>query len=332
MTTVTVSTSLTAPFRPTTDLITGLWRRNRPLTLVGLAHLGLALVALAGMLLDPRMLTGQPIWTKPFKFAVSIALYTLTLAWILARVEDRPRWVALVSWATAIGFLVEILAIVTQVLRGVRSHFNVATPYDAAVFGAMGAFVLLIWVMNLLAAGLLFRQTIPDRPLAWSLRLGLVITALGAGLGFLMTTQTTAEQAARIEAGLPMLEAGAHAVGEPDGGAGLPLTGWSTEGGDIRVPHFVGLHAMQLLPLLAIALGRRRRRRGGSEHRDTAIVGLAGLAYLSLTLVLTWQALRGQPLIAPDAATLGALAITVGVPALAAALLTMQEGHRPRVA
>ena len=315
------------PSRPA-SAIRRLWRMNRPLSFVGFAHVGLALAALAGLLLDPRVLTGQLIWTKPLKFSLSIAIYTLTLTWLLAQVAGRRRWIALISWGTAIGFGVEIVAILIQVARGVRSHFNVATPFDAALFGAMGAFVILIWAMNILAAGLLLRQRFQDRALAWSLRLGLIITAVGAGLGYLMVGQTTPEQAARQEAGLPPLEAGAHAVGVPDGGAGMPLTGWSTEGGDIRVAHFLGLHAMQVIPMLGLALaaGRGRRRRLGERSR-LIWVWAAGLSYLGLTLVLAWQALRGQSVVAPDALTLAAAGAVLLMPPAAAWIATSRNGE-----
>lgn len=295
-----------------------LWRQNKPLSFIGFFHIALAIVAVAGMLLDPRALTGQLIWVKPFKFSISIAVYTLTLTWLLSKVEGRRRWIALVAWGTALGFSVEMIAIVTQVVRGVRSHFNFATPFDAALFGAMGAFVILIWAMNIVAAGLLLRQRFDDRAFAWSLRLGLIVTVLGAGLGNVMVTQRTEEQMQRSRAGLSDLEMGAHAVGVPDGGPGLPLTGWSTEGGDIRVPHFIGMHAMQVLPLLGVALTRRRRRWHLDERGKLIVVWAASLAYLGLVVVLAWQAMRGQSVVAPDGMTLAALAGVLLVPALVA--------------
>lgn len=114
-------------------------------------------------------------------------------------------------------------------------------------------------------------------------------------------------------------QAGAHSVGVADGGPGLPLVGWSTVGGDLRAPHFIGLHALQLLPLLWWALGRRRFDRLGAGGR-LALVRIAGLGYLGLILLLTWQALRGQSIVAPDTLTLAAGGGLLGAVALAAAM------------
>ena len=109
---------------------------------------------------------------------------------------------------------------------------------------------------------------------------------------------------------------GVHGVGVADGGPGLPFVGWSTAGGDIRVAHFVGLHALQIVPLLGIFVNRRFRQRL-SDGRRTALVVIGGLGYLGLVLLLLWQALRAQPLIAPDTLTLVALAGLVTVVSVA---------------
>jgi hypothetical protein len=99
--------------------------------------------------------------------------------------------------------------------------------------------------------------------------------------------------------------AGAHTVGAPDGGPGLPGTGWSTAHGDIRVPHFVGLHAMQALPLLALWL-RRRVTPVATRRR---LIWIAAAGYVSLFGLLLWQALHGEPLLGPAPITAAAFAI-----------------------
>jgi hypothetical protein len=121
-------------------------------------------------------------------------------------------------------------------------------------------------------------------------------------------TRPTAEQLAKVRAGGGMTAVGAHTVGGPDGGAGVPVTGWSRDHGDVRVPHFVGLHAIQMLAL--VALGMRRWRRPEAARVQALLV--LGASYAALFLLLIWQALRGQSVVAPDVVTLQALAAWAG--------------------
>ena len=280
-----------------------------PLAAAG-ALTALCLLASAlGMVLDPRVIAGQPAWLKPAKFALSISIYTFTLLWLLSFVRAHARLVRTVAWTTAVGLLLEQALIVTQVIRGTTSHFNESTPLNATIFNVMGTTIVVVWAMGALTTVLLLRQHLSDAAFATSLRLGLAIALVGMALAFLMTSANPAQRAAAVARaqakGTPVLVSGAHTVGVPagDGGPGIPVVGWSTEGGDLRVPHFVGIHAVNVLPFVGWALGRLRSARLTPGHR-VALVWAIGLGYLGFTLLLAWQALRGQSVAAPDAPTL----------------------------
>jgi hypothetical protein len=274
-----------------------------------------AVVALLGLVVDPRVITGAPAWMKPLKFAVSIAIYGATLLWMLTFIPDRPRLVAAISWGVFLGLGIEMVLIVMQVLRNTTSHFNQETPFDAAVFTAMGAVIAGMWLLNAIVAFLLARRRFAEAPIVWGVRLGLIAGLLGMTIAFLMT-QPTPDQDALIAATGSSSIVGAHAVGVADGGPGLPVVGWSTDGGDLRVAHFVGLHGLQVVPLLGLALVRFGPP--WLPMRDRArLVGVAAAFWIVLTLLLTWQALREQPLIAPDALTLLALGLLSAMTAVA---------------
>ena len=268
---------------------TRLWRTSPVLVGTGLFLAALTVPFGLGLLLDPRIITGAPAWLKPLKFAVSTATYAVTLAWVFTFLPDWPRLRRVVGVGTAAAFVVELALIGGQAWRGTTSHFNVATPFDAAAFAVMG---LVIVAQTLLAAALavaVWRQPFADPALGWALRLGIVITVLGAFTGGLMT-RPTAAQIADARAGRQLAISGAHTVGAPDGGPGLPVTGWSTRHGDVRVPHFIGLHAWQALPLFVL-LGLRRR----GDRTRTALAVAAGVAYAAVFAMLLVQALRGVP-------------------------------------
>jgi hypothetical protein len=279
-------------------------------------------VSLAGLLLDPRVITGAPAWLKPMKFAISISIYCFTLLWMLTFVRGHPRLVGLISWITAVALLVEMVIIAGAAAFGTTSHYNVSTPLHTAVWATMAVSIMLVWPMNLLAAVLLLFQRMPDPSFAWALRLGLIVSLVGMGVGFLMVSETPAQERAADKAGLEAPIQGAHAVGVEDGGPGLPVTGWSTTGGDLRVPHFVGLHGLQALPLFGYLLTLFAPAWLRTGYR-VALVWTVGLSYLCLIGLLTWQALGGQPVISPDARMLGALialVLTAGTAASAVVL------------
>jgi hypothetical protein len=293
-------------------LLDPLWRASPPLTAVGALMLVVAVASGVGMLADPRIIAGAPAWLKPFKFAVSTAVYSLTLAWIFERLSGWPRVRRVVGWSTAIVFVLEVAIIDTQAWRGTTSHFNVSTPLNATLFLVMGGAILLQTLVSVAVAVALWRQRFTDRPLGWALRLGMTLTIVGAMLGPLMT-RPTAAQLADARAGGRMTIAGAHSVGGSDGGPGVPVTGWSRTHGDIRVPHFMGLHAIQVLALIAVGL---RRWRASEAMRVRAVLAAAA-SYASLLVLLLWEALRGQSVVAPDATALASIAIWAVATALA---------------
>jgi hypothetical protein len=276
-----------------------------------------------GLWLDSRSVLGAPVWLKPAKFALSIAIYCLTLAWAFRHLPEYPRTRRSVGRISALVFGIEMLIIAAQAARGRTSHFNVGTPLDGALFTIMGLGIVAQTLASVAVAVALWRRSFADRALGWALRLGLTVTIVGASFGGIMS-RPSEQQLADLQVGRASV-GGAHTVGAPDGGPGLGLTGWSREHGDLRVPHFMGLHALQALPLLALWA----RRRHWTEARRVRLILLGSTSYLGLLGILLWQALRGQPLLAPDASTVGALVIWLGSTLLAWPMLTLRREGSP---
>ncbi len=294
---------------------------NRPLMVLVAGMAVLTLITAIGTFADDRVLTGRPIWLKPFKFSVSIGLYAFTLAWMLSLLPRRSRLVERAAIVIVGLFVIEMVVIVAQVIRGQTSHFNATTPLNSALFSAMGLAIMVVFVAQFVVGIAVLRQRIADRVAATGVRLGLGVSLIGMLAAMPMVLPGA-------ESGVPGIS-GAHSVGVPDGGPGLPVVGWSTVGGDYRVGHFVGLHALQALPILALLLIRFGGRL--SERTKVGLLLVAGFGYAALTVLLSWQAMRGQPLIHPDAVTLAAAAVLAGSTA-AAAWLVVHRGRRDDMA
>jgi hypothetical protein len=285
----------------------------------------LAAFTAVAMFVDPREVTGLNVWVKPFKFAVSTAIYSVTLAWLLGQLVRlrRVAWVA--GTFAAIALSIELVIITAFAAVADTSHFNVTTPLHAAAWATMAFSIVVVWVVTLLVALALFRNRLGDRARTLAIRSGALLAVLGMGLAFLMT----GPQGDQISDYNGIV--GAHTVGLADGGPGLPLLGWSTVAGDLRIPHFIGMHGLQALPIFAIVLELVARRvpvfaDGVLRFR---LVAIAAITYLAVVALTTWQALIGQSIVQPGGPIVVA-AVAVGVVAVASAALALRGVGRRR--
>ncbi|WP_437635745.1 hypothetical protein [Sorangium sp. So ce854] len=258
-----------------------LLRRSPVLFTAAVAHVALLVLLLGVAPLDARLVLGVNPWLKPAKFAASIAIYLLTINWLVGDVALPPRGRKAVVWGTVATVSFEMIAIAMQAARGVASHFNRSSLFDGVVFALMGVAIL---VNTGLAAYLASRfwTTRPPlpAPYLWGIRLGFVLFLLACAEGGFMSEHNNA-----------------HSVGVADGGPGLPIVNWSTRGGDLRAAHFFGMHGLQAVPLFGAWLSARASGSAPRTRRATRWVIAFGVAYGAVALGLFLMALAGQPLI-----------------------------------
>ena len=262
-------------------------RRSPVLARTAAFHVLMLLVTIVLFAVDSREVMGLNAWIKPMKFMASIAIYLATLAWLIGYLE-RPRWaVRTIAWGVSACMVVETTLILLQAARGVRSHFNDASPFDSAVFAVMGVGVIVDTLLMLLFLVLFLcgRHGLAG-PYLWGIRLGILVFLVGAIVGGWMSAH------------------GGHTVGAPDGGAGLPFVNWSVRAGDLRIAHALGLHGLQLLPFVGFLISWRGDCKAGSGVRSTLVV-VFGVLYGLATLALFLLAMQGVPItgVAPTIAT-----------------------------
>ena len=262
-----------------------------------------ALIAGILVFVDARELLGVPLWMKPFKFFISTVLMSLTLAYILPRIEKARGSVQLASKVIVIAFGIELVLISWAAANETTSHFNVSSPLAIAVWTAMASLIAAVWVATILLTFFFLRHGVEEPHMKRAITWGMVVSVVGMAVAFLMTGPN-ADQLANFE-GI----AGAHTVGAADGGPGLPLFGWSTVAGDLRIAHFFGLHALQAIPLAVLLLRKNITIRG---------IDAIGLGYLILVGLLTAQALMGQSIVETSTGFGVAIAVAVVLPVVGA--------------
>ncbi|MFD2571191.1 hypothetical protein ACFSUS_11140 [Spirosoma soli] len=212
---------------------------------------------------------GINAFIKPMKFFLSTGIFCWTMGWF-THLLDRKRAVVVYSWMVVIAMMYELPVVTYQAALGKLSHFNISSLVDAILFQTMGIVIFIFTMWTAYIGYLFFSQKRFDAPMAyvWGIRLGIVLFVIFAFEGFLMGGRLS------------------HTVGAPDGGAGLPVTNWSVRHGDLRVAHFLGMHALQLLPLFSYYVARK----------PSQVIIAAALYWVIVSTVLV-QALMGKPLL-----------------------------------
>jgi hypothetical protein len=279
---------------------------HRPLTVTAGLMLTLALVCAAGTFIDDRLLLGESVWVKPLKFGFAMGAYMLTLAWLLGRLGKGKRLGWWLGTVFAVAGITDVGAVAFAAANGTFSHFNRETDFVASTVQTAFQFgVVPLLLITLVIAVLVLIQRTGDRATSRALRAGLGLAIAGMVVAVWLSGSSGATPRTLTDAnGHSVSMVGGHGIGDPDGN-GMPLTHWSTTGGDLRVPHFFGLHAIQLLLLAAALLSLLGARVPWlrDERVRARLVGVIALGYAGMFAVLSWQADRGQALIHPDRAT-----------------------------
>ena len=238
------------------------------------------LLLLSGMfhgivfLVDGGPWEGPVSWRKPVVFGLSFGITLATIAWIVGFLRMRKVTGWLVLGTLSVASVLEVFLITMQRWRGVPSHFNESTAFDSAVFSSMGLLVSLVALMAIVVTVRSFGHIDAPASLAWAIRLGLVL---------LLVSQVV---------GVQMIAEGGNTFGAA---------------GALKVPHAFTLHALQVLPALALLLVVAEY----TERQRLEIVALGGIGYGALIASVMVQTYAG---LAPT--ELGALAMALAASGL----------------
>jgi len=252
------------------EFLNELFARNPALFVFGLVCLVSGLITGGLVVFSEVQVLGINAWIKPAKFLLSSWIFCWTMGWLLAYL-NRSGHVTAYTWTVVAVMTFELVYIILKAAQGELSHFNISTPFNAFMYGMMGIAISAMTFYTLIIGYYFFKDSFPDLSLAylWGIRLGILCFVVFAFEGGIMAQQL------------------AHSYGGPDGGPGIQFLNWSIKYGDLRVAHFVGMHALQVLPLLGFYVFSRPRE-----------VIIAGAVYILIAFLVLIQALMKIPLIA----------------------------------
>ena len=215
-------------------------QRNPTLYWFGWANLVTTLALLVCSVALPMEYAGVNAWYKPTKFALTTVIFAWTTGWYTGHLQ-QTRLIQRYNWVIILTLGFEVVYIALQASRGMASHYNQSSPLYSGLFVLMA----IAATVATLATGYLgpkFKsEALPDLSPAYvlAIRLGIYTFVVFSLEGFLMGKNLS------------------HTVGAADGVRGLPFLGWSYDHGDLRMAHFFGMHALQVLPIAAYYVLKR---------------------------------------------------------------------------
>lgn len=243
--------------------------KNKPLMLYAVLCFIGGLICLLLSKYSNVQVSSVSAWVKPFKFFISIGIFALTMALYLGYL-DNQRQVTNYCWSFIIFLSIELLLITVQAARGRKSHYNIDTPLDRIIFALMGLSITVILIHTLYITALFFiqKQFNVSEEMILAIKLSLIMMLIFMVEGYLMINLSK------------------HTIGMDDGTKGIAAVNWSKNYGDLRVAHFFGMHALQIIPILTFVLA--------STKRDVYLITLVYFVFVSFTLIQAWQ---GKPFI-----------------------------------
>jgi hypothetical protein len=208
---------------------------------------------------------GVNAWFKPFKFAMSLGIYSWTMGWFCYYLSNFNitffNWIVVALWSF------EILYIAFQASKGQLSHYNVSSPVYSLLYGLMAIAASVVTVYTAYIGWLFFSSDFPSLPdyYVWSIRWGIFLFVIFSFQGFAMGSRLS------------------HSVGAVNDNSNLFILGWSKTVGDLRVAHFIGMHALQVLPIVSYYL-----------LKSTKLTFALAAMYAILAVFTLIQALQGK--------------------------------------
>lgn len=217
--------------------------REPSLMAATMLFLSFAVPTLMAFALDDRTLLGSNVWLKPLKFEISLALYFATLAWFMPLADAAFRSTKAgryVVWGAILLGIFEVAYISFQAARGEASHFNIGTPLAQTFYALMGVGAVILTSTSPVLAWAIWKSGNAKSTYGFAVVAGLVLTFMLGGIEGMIMSQGTG-----------------HSIGAAlANDVKVPVFGWSRSIGDLRVAHFFGIHAQQIIPAFGAVAGR----------------------------------------------------------------------------